>query len=130
MKTGLGVILVALLAVAAVAQTTVDTAPAHAIQGTWKKTKAVDGLLGGSMSIDMAAKTFSFAWKNRGQLTYSISDVKEDSETDMPRYTLTLKGNTGTMTVTVLAFSSSTIYIGQTPHAGIAIWGAYTRSQP
>jgi hypothetical protein len=130
MKTGLGIILVLLLAVAGVAQSETGVAPLHAIQGTWKKSQPAAELLGGTVSIDMAAKTFSFSWKNRGQLSYAISDVKEDNETGMPRYTLTLRGAAGTMTLTVLAFSESTVYIGQTPHAGIAIWGAYSRVNP
>lgn len=129
MKTVLGITLVLALAVSGLAQTQPDALaePAHPIESVWTKSQPVANLVGGTVSIDMVAKTFSFTWKNRGLVQYSISDVKEDSETGMPRYTLTLRGTAGIMTVTVLAFSPTTIYIGQTPLGGIAIWGAYTR---
>lgn len=111
-----------------VAATNAVAVPGARLQGDWKKVQAQPLLAMGRVAFDMTAKKLSFSWQGRGEVVWSIVAFAEDSEADMPRYTLTLTGPTGRMTVTVLCFSENTIYIGQAPSGGISIWGAYNRA--
>ena len=98
------------------------------LQGAWKKVQAQPLLAMGRISFDMTARTLSFGWQGKGDLSWEIVSVKADNDADMPRFTLGLSGAAGKMTITVLCFSENTIYVGQSPVGGISIWGAYNRA--
>jgi len=99
----------------------------HPVEGVWKSMRAIPALVNGTVRFDIVNKSASFTWQGRGQLVYSIEAVDVDTNFGMTRYTLSLFGPTGAMDIAVLVASDTTIYIGQTPRSGIAIWGAYTR---
>lgn len=128
MKTGFAIILVLLLVTSARAESETDPVPQHAIEGSWERAQPQGDLPGRLVSIDIMAKTISFSWKGQERLEYLISDITEDAEIGMPRYTLVLRGKAGKISLTILAFSESTLYLGQlVPRDGIAIWGTYSR---
>ena len=100
----------------------------HPVNGVWKSMRERPALVGGTIRFDVINKTASFTWQGRGQLTYAIASVDYDDKVGARRYFLVLRGAAGTLDLTVIIHSDSTIYIGQgDTRSGIVLWGAYTR---
>lgn len=93
--------------------------------GTWKKTRQWRKLKDGLLTFDAAAQQITCRYGRFGKVTLKVTGVKVDKDTGVTRYTLDVAGRPGKGKLTVLHFSSKTIYLGQSGLGKLLLWGTY-----
>jgi hypothetical protein len=100
------------------------------VAGTWQKAREAGNRAGALVTrvrIDVLGKRFLVTRGTR-TWTYEIVQFTGDTTVDMPRFTLTVSGQGRRHQFTILAFSSNTLYLGQSPVPGLQFWGTYQRA--